>query len=156
MQNGMNVDIKIQSISDIITNSSTEVYTVYHLNDKDSIKNVVNAVLAINSNYTFDDFFTIKMFINEDALVYLYDHIEEIEKKYNTEDDFISYVHTLSDSELLKLEDELYDLDSYYNFFEGYYVSIRPDIEETEILQKARDVLNSLDNIFDVTYSENW
>ena len=35
-------------------------------------------------------------------------------------------------------------------------VSIRPDIEATETLQKARDVLNSLDTIFDVTYSENW
>lgn len=148
--------ITIQSISDIITNSSTEVYTVYHLNDKDSIKNVVNAILAINSNYTFDDFFTIKICINKDALVYMYDNIEEIEKKYDTEDDFISYVHTLSDSELLNLEDEFYDLNGYYNLFDGYYVSIRPDIEATETLQKARDVLNSLDTIFDVTYSENW
>lgn len=150
------MNIKIQSISDIITNSSTEVYTVYHLSDKDSIKNVVNAILAISSNYTFDDFFTIKICINEDALEYMYDNIEEIEKKYNTADDFISYVHTLSDSELLNLEDEYYDLDCYYNFFNGYIVSIRPDIEATETLQKARDVLNSLDTIFDVTYSENW
>jgi hypothetical protein len=152
----MIVDIKIQSISDIITNSSTEVYTVYHLSDKDSIKNVVNAILAINSNYTFDDFFTIKIYINEDALVYMYEHVEEIEEKYNTEDDFISYVHTLSDSELLNLEDKFDDLYSHYNFFDGYVVSIRPDIEATETLQKARDVLNSLDTIFDVTYSENW
>jgi hypothetical protein len=152
----MIVDIKIQSISDIITNSSTEVYTVYHLSDKDSIKNVVNAILAISSNYTFDDFFTIKIYVNEDALVYMYQHVKEIEEKYNTEDDFISYVHTLSDSELLNLEDEYYDLYCHYNFFDGYVVSIRPDIEATETLQKARDVLNSLDTIFDVTYSENW
>lgn len=148
--------ITIQSISDIITNSSTEVYTVYHLSNKDDIKNVVNAILAINSNYTFDDFFTIKIYTNEDALVYMYEHVEEIEKKYNTEDDFISYVHTLSDSELSNLEDEYYNLDCYYNFFDRYLVSIRPDIEETETLQKARDVLNSLDTIFDITYSENW
>lgn len=148
--------ITIQSISDIITNSSTEVYTVYHLSDKNAIKNIVDSILAINSNYTFDDFFTIKMCINEDALVYMYDHVKGISEKYNTEDDFISYVYTLSDSELLNLENEFYDLYSYYDFFNGYKVSIRPDIETTKILQKARDVLNSLDTIFDVTYSENY
>ena len=39
--------ITIQSISDIITNSSTEVYTIYTKNDIKTIKSIVNALLAL-------------------------------------------------------------------------------------------------------------
>lgn len=51
--------IKIQSVSDVITNSSTEVFIVYNLSNIDSIKELVNAILAIDGNYTFDDLFNI-------------------------------------------------------------------------------------------------
>lgn len=51
-------NIKIQSVSDVITNSSTEIYveaTEYTLN---GIKNIVNSILkAVNSEYTADDLF---------------------------------------------------------------------------------------------------
>ena len=65
--------LKIQSISDIITNSSTEVFMVY---DNDSIKNIkelVNAVLSINKDnkYTFDDLFTIKPTIRKEDFLYV-------------------------------------------------------------------------------------
>lgn len=52
------ITIKIQSFSDVITNSSTEIYveaTEYTLN---GIKNIVNSILkAVNSEYTADDLF---------------------------------------------------------------------------------------------------
>ena len=58
--------LKIQSISDIITNSSTEVYTIYTKNDIKTIKNIVNALLAVNGDSTFDDLFNIPVpeFVN--------------------------------------------------------------------------------------------
>ena len=51
--------LKIQSISDVITNSSTEIYTIYTKNDITTIKNIVNALLAVNGDSTFDDLFDI-------------------------------------------------------------------------------------------------
>ena len=45
IQFGMIAGIKIQSISDIITNSSTEVYTIYSIRDKQTIKDIVNAIM---------------------------------------------------------------------------------------------------------------
>ena len=55
----MKVDIKIQSISDIITNSSTQVFTLYKRQNKEDIIDLINAILAISGEYTFDDLFTI-------------------------------------------------------------------------------------------------
>lgn len=65
---------KIQSISDVITNSSTEVYITYYPSDKDAIINVVNAILAINGGGKFEDYFEFKWYPNED---FLYDKWEE-------------------------------------------------------------------------------
>ena len=61
MQNGMKVDIKIQSLIDVITNSSTSVFTIYSRYNFRDIKELVNAILAIDGNYTFDDLFDIKL-----------------------------------------------------------------------------------------------
>ena len=61
--------IKIQSFSDVITNSSSSVFVVYTESNIKSIKDVVNAILAIDSNYTFDDLFNISMSININVLL---------------------------------------------------------------------------------------
>ena len=57
----MNV-FKIKSLTDVITNSSTEVFTVYNKEAANNIKELVNAILALNnetSNLTFDDLFEV-------------------------------------------------------------------------------------------------
>lgn len=61
--------INIQSISDIITNSSTEIYTVATDNTIKSVKNLINAILKLggNNNITFDDLFTVKLSYNSDV-----------------------------------------------------------------------------------------
>ena len=59
----------INSITDVITNSSTSVFIVYAEHNIKSIKDIVNAILAIDSNYTFDDLFDINMSINTDVLL---------------------------------------------------------------------------------------
>lgn len=54
--------IKIQSVSDVITNSSTEIYTVCTEYTLDRLKDIVNSILKItNSTLTADDLFTFEL-----------------------------------------------------------------------------------------------
>lgn len=57
---------KIQSVSDIITNSSSEVFMVYDESAFKSIKELVNAILeSTGVDYRFDDLFEIKAVVSE-------------------------------------------------------------------------------------------
>lgn len=59
--------IYFQSISDIITNSSSEVFTVYDESSINSVKTLVNSILkAGGSHYKFDDLFTAELVIDKD------------------------------------------------------------------------------------------
>lgn len=100
--------IKVQSISDVITNSSTEVFVVYDSTNVDSIKRIVNAILAIDSNYTFDDLFTIKMLVSEHAIYKMYKEWDKYfpdKSKPASEEDFFNYIESLSNSEISNIED---------------------------------------------------
>lgn len=154
--------IKIQSISDVITNSSTEVFVVYDSTNIDSIKNIVNAILAIDSSYTFDDLFTIKMIVSENAIYKMYREWDDYfpgKTKPDSEEDFVNYIDSLSDSELYTMEDNWIDNDrsTYYweydTFYEGYQVNIKEGVEKSDKLQKAVDAIRSLDSIFSLDYS---
>ena len=100
----MKVDIKIQSISDVVTNSSTEVFIRFSQSNKQDIKNIVDALLAIGSSYRFDDLFTIEMCINRYLVWDMYDNYEEIREKFKNHDDFYKYLETLSEKELANIE----------------------------------------------------
>ena len=154
--------IKVQSISDLITNSSTEVFVVYDSTNIDSIKNIVNAILAIDSSYTFDDLFTLKMIVSERAIDKMYrewDNYFPGKTKPDSEEDFVNYIDSLSDSELYTMEDNWIDNDrsTYYweydTFYEGYQVNIKEGVEKSDKLQKAVDAIRSLDSIFSLDYS---
>ena len=154
--------IKVQSISDLITNSSTEVFVVYDSTNIDSIKNIVNAILAIDSSYTFDDLFTIKMIVSERAIDKMYREWDDYfpgKTKPDSEEDFVNYIDSLSDSELYTMEDNWIDNDrsTYYweydTFYEGYQVNIKEGVEKSDKLQKAVDAIRSLDSIFSLDYS---
>lgn len=149
-QSGLTVDIKIQSITDIITNSSTSIITMYNLNDKQEIKNIVNAILAIEGNHTFDDFFTIRMLIDDYVAMDIYQHYEEYQEKYPTEDDFIAYLDGLSDEELDHWDDIAKDM-TYdpITIFSGYTVNIKEGVEETTELKQAINAIQSISCIFD-------
>ena len=144
--------LKIQSISDVITNSSTEIYTIYTKNDIETIKNIVNALLAVNGDSTFDDLFNIELLINDSVFEYLWEDSTEIQEQYPNRDDFYDYLEKLTDeSELDRLEDIWYDTHSwscYMSFYDGYVVSIKPEIEKTEKLEKAMQAIQTLDSIF--------
>lgn len=154
--------IKVQSISDLITNSSTEVFVVYDSTNIDSIKNIVNAILAIDSSYTFDDLFTLKMIVREHAIDKMYREWDDYfpgKTKPDSEEDFVNYIDSLSDSELYTMEDNWIanDRSTYYweydTFYEGYQVNIKEGVEKSDKLQKAVDAIRSLDSIFSLDYS---
>lgn len=154
--------IKIQSISDIITNSSTEVFIVYDSSNIDSIKQIVNAILSIDGHYTFDDLFTIKMNAADYVIEDMYKNWEDFfpnDPKPESIDDFWEFINALSQEELDKYviiweSGQTYYCES-YPFYEGYSVSIKEGVEKTDKLQKAVDAIRSLDSIFILDYTCN-
>ena len=158
----MNIKIKIQSISDVITNSSTEVFIVYDSGNIDSIKHIINAILSIDGHYTFDDLFTIKMNPAEYAVEALYKYWEDFfpnVPKPESLNDFWEVINALPQEELDKYVDIWEGSQTYYwdaySFYEGYSVSIKEGVEKTDKLQKAVDAIRSLDTIFSLDYTCN-
>ena len=160
--------IKIQSISDIITNSSTEVFIVYTENNIKSIKDIVNAILAIDSEYTFDDLFDISMSINIDLL----EDCKELEEEFKElidlfEDNSLSLKQTMFkvnklvnsyDSEKKKrLSDILWsyiDKNDYESCIKSPYdgIIITPKDENNELVSKAAIAISNLSDIFDIDF----
>lgn len=125
--------IKIQSISDVVTNSSTEVYIRYYQCDKDAIINLVNAILAINGNGKFEDYFNFEWVSNED-LLYCKWQDREIEISFE------EWIKTLSEDDLF---DEYESWNSILNFVEGYVITAKNPNNE-----QAAQLLSTLDTIF--------
>lgn len=152
------MSIKIQSVSDLITNSSTEVFVIYDPSNKRSIKNLVNAILSIDGNHTFDDFFDIHMSIDPYRLEDLYDRTDYIQKEYSTFEDFYKYIKTLSDDELKEFSD-IWDAVNFEGnpntLYDGYRVTLKEDVEMTDQLRNVLNALNTLDGIFGYDYYEN-
>lgn len=146
------MNFKIQSISGVITNSSTEVYTIYTKNDIKTIKSIVNALLAVNGDSTFDDLFDIELLINDSVFEYLWNDSTELQKEYPNEEDFNKYLETCENQkDLDRFEDIWYDTRwyCYISFYDGYSVTLKPGIEKTEKLEQAIKAIHTLDSIFD-------
>ena len=152
------MNFSIQSMSDIITNSSSEVFTLYGLHHKKLIKNIVNAILAINSNYTFDDLFEIKLGTNEYAVEWVWDNNTDLQERFPNIENFFDHIEQASDDDLEFYEEQWYDSNYAYEsgtFFDGYWVTLKPGIEVTDQIQAAVNAINSFDTLFDheVSYS---
>ena len=143
--------INIQSISDIITNSSTEVYTIYSIRDKQTIKEIVNALLSVNGDLRFDDLFNIGMMVSEWAAETLWNESPDIQEQFPTLNDFDKYLATLTDDELENYADKYENLDIWYArpFYDGYFVSVKDDVEQTPILERAIRAIHSFDSLFE-------
>lgn len=71
----------VQSISDIITNSSSEVFVLYDDNALKNIKDLVNAVLAAaDTKLTFDDLFEIQPLLDESEFLMDYPDLKGFPK----------------------------------------------------------------------------
>ncbi len=127
------MNFKIQSISDVITNSSTEVYITYYSCDKETIINLVNSILAINGEEKFEDYFDFKWIPNED---FLYNKWKEDEIKIPFEE----WLKTLSEDNLF---DDYETWNTVRNFVEGYKITAKDPKNE-----QAAQLLSTLDSIF--------
>lgn len=160
--------INIQSISDLITNSSTEAFVVYDVENIKSIKELVNSILSLlDPSKTFDDYFTIEMEVNYDDLrsiflelcddENLYESWPEL-KTFNSLDSYAEQDNFLESLSIDTIEDyfNYYNEDAYdcrYYPYEGFIISAKVD---DPIVQKVARVINNVDQIFDVDYSNNW
>lgn len=124
--------IKIQSISDVITNSSTEIYTVY--DEKDiiqTIKDMVNSILTLGqSDLCFDDLFIIEMHWNEEDL--WEDH------GFSNKEEWIKTLE----------ENHGYYLD--WGYSNWYEVKAKPEAKKLlGSVQKIADLINHIDSTFE-------
>ena len=124
-----NIVLKIQSVSDIITNSSTEVFMVYDDTSFKNIKDLVNAILSLNKDntYTFDDLFTVEASFDKEGFISMFPEYKD-----------------LSDSELLQKAYE-YDDDNYdgYPLVNSYVVKAKSNVHD-----KVAVELSKIDQIF--------
>lgn len=132
--------VKIQSISDIITNSSSEVFVIYDQNGIDTIKTLVNSILKLSkSEYSCDDLFDFE-FIWDDITEEYYNDDGGLERTGKT------------------LEEYRQDMqNNCLNWKEGYPlvigIKVTPKLNTLECKEVA-DMLSKIDNIFksDVFY----
>ena len=119
---------KIQSVSDIITNSSTEVFMVYDKSAFDSIKEIVNAILeSTGFEQRFDDLFEIKAIVSEDFLE------EYPEYKGCSEDELIEVAR--------QIDEDNYDGWPYVNSYEV----VAKDVKDVKLAK----ILSGFDRIFE-------
>lgn len=159
---------KIQSVSDLITNSSTEVFVVYSENNIKSIKTLVDSILSlIDPSKTFDDYFTIEMLINYDDLHGIFERYHEDEEYYDDVPELVAYnemdydeAEKLVKSLPLERINEIFDWaneDNYYRHFSLYEgFSVKAKDENDPVARKVAIIINDVDNIFDIDYSSNY
>lgn len=129
-----NINLKVQSVSDIITNSSSEVFMVYDDKCIKNIKELVNAILSINNaDVTFDDIFECKISFDKERLLENY-------PEYNG----------LTEEELLCKAQEIDDEYDEWPYVNG--VSIEAKNNNNDKIKNAAIILSKIDEIFD-TYA---
>lgn len=160
--------IKIQSFSDVITNSSSSVFVVYTESNIKSIKDTVNAILAIDSEYTFDDLFDISMSINTDLLEDcegLEEEFKELMDLFNDKNltwrQTITKVNEIVDSydsekknRLSELLWNVVDEDDYESCVKSPYdgIIITPKDPDNEVVSRAAIAISNLSDIFDIDF----
>ena len=130
----MTIRIKIQSVSEVITNSSTEIYTVWNSRDiKETIIDMVNSLLSIGqSDLTFDDLFTIEI-------------------KWEGEDDFAIHGFSTKEEWIKVLEENggYYDNWGYSNHFQ---ITTKPEAERFLGVSEIAELINHIGEAFGSDY----
>ncbi len=159
--------IKIQSISDLITNSSSEAFIVYDKGNITSIKELVNSILSLlDPSKTFDDYFKIEMHIDYSNLESIFDTYYYEKDLYEDYPELQKY-SLLDDSEQSKYLESLpieiiekyFDLhnsksyDRFYHMYEGFSISSKV---KDPIVEKVATVVNRIDCIFNVDYLSDY
>lgn len=132
--------MKILSISDIITNSSSEVFTYYTQESIKEVKALIDAILkAGGSNKTCDDLFEINLSFDEE---FCKERLEEIngEREYSREE-LLQFA--------LDYDDGLYMDDDH--IIEGFEV-----IPKDPKNQEVAGLIAGIPFIFDTEAYNNW
>lgn len=156
------VIFKISSITDVITNSSTEVFQRYDESSFDVLKELINNVLKLsNSNLTFDDLFEIRLDIELDDII---DEYGEYLERLNNGEKAVRFRDADYQEKYEMLENEDYDTilqiareydearySDGYPAINGYTVSLKSDIaiENKELAKKIAEQLSNMDNLFE-------
>lgn len=127
--------VKIQSISDIITNSSSEVFVIYDQYGIDKIKEIVNSILKLSkSEYSCDDLFDIQ---------FEWDDI--VEEYYNDEGGFKGTGMTL-EGYRQKVQDDRLDCREGRPVITGIKITPKLDIPGCK---EAAHILETVNSIFE-------
>ena len=158
---------KIKSLTDVITNSSTEVFTIYNKGAINKVKEMVNSILALSddtSNLTFDDLFEIDYCLNnykkEELIINLVEKLkerglkeqaEDIKATVTTEEELWEYSkqNNIYDT-VIKIIEKFDDGYNDYRIIDGIRIKAKnnPNVDKAK-LDKAVDMLNNIDNIFE-------
>lgn len=136
--------IHIQSISDIITNSSSETYMKLQYDSVESVKKIIDSVLALAGHgFHWDDFFKIYEDFDEDYARDCYkddwddrEHEEGEEYKEPTREELLDFVHDYNESRWDEGEGSIIET-------RLCFVPIDPDAKESAAL------LHKLNDLFD-------
>lgn len=158
---------KIKSLTDVITNSSTEVFTIYNKGAINKIKEMVNSILALSdttSNLTFDDLFEVDYCFDiyeiEELINQLAEklkergnkeHAEAIKTTVTTEEELWNYskqhnIYNVIMEIIEEIDNDTYD----YRMVDGIHIKAKnnPNVDKAK-LDKAVEMLNNIDHIFE-------
>lgn len=158
---------KIKSLTDVITNSSTEVFTIYNKGAINKVKEMVNSILALSdttSNLTFDDLFDVDYCFDiyeiEELINQLAEklkergnkeHAEAIKTTVTTEEELWNYSKQNNIYDVVMEIIEEIDNDTYdYRMVDGIHIKAKnnPNVDKAK-LGKAVEMLNNIDHIFE-------
>ena len=136
--------IHIQSISDVITNSSSETYMILQDDSVEGVKKIIDSILDLAGHgFHWNDFFKIYEDFDENYALDLYkdrwdsqEHEEGEEYKEPSREELLDFVHDINDENWNSEEGPI--IDTWLCF-----VPIDPDAKESAIL------LTKLNDLFD-------
>jgi hypothetical protein len=111
-----------------------------------------------NSSFILDIFLLLKLYlfnigkmVSEWAAETLWEECPELQEKFPTLNDFDNYLATLTDDELENYADKYDNLDIWdaRPFYDGYFVSVKDDVEQTPVLERAIRAIHSFDSLFE-------
>ena len=127
------ITINIQSISDVITNSSNEIFTTFDNKEMiNTIKQLVDSLLAIGiSDYKFDDLFNIE--------IHWDDSENYKDRGFETEEEYVKYLDENSGWT---------DNDYEYGVSCSYAISVKPEASDILGTEEIANLLNKIQNLF--------
>lgn len=120
--------MKIISFSDVITNSSSEVFIIHDREALNRMKELVNSILSISSEFTFDNLFDIKMILDDWV-----------------EDEYKSHFPNNPNPSQKELEEFALDDKSYYELERVIGFDV---IAKDPKYNKVASLIQNIDNIF--------